>query len=84
MSGKLVPLYGFVRGDSLGVLVLCKDTDSIRALAENLGQATSVRIEPRGEPHVYRGGRLLDPALTVAEAGLSALDRVDLVLTGVS
>lgn len=84
MSGRLVPLYGFVRGDSLGVLVLCKDTDSIRQLAENLGQATIVRIEPRGVPRVYRAGRLLDPTLTVAEAGLSALDRVDLVLEGAS
>jgi hypothetical protein len=84
VSGRLVPLYGFVRGDSLGVLVLCKDTDSIRELADNLGQATSVRVAPRGVAHVYRGGRLLDPALTVAEAGLSALDRVDLVMTGVS
>lgn len=82
MTGKLVPLYGFVRGDSLGVLVLCKDTDSIRELAENLGQATAVRVEHRGTPRVYRCGRLLDPALTVAEVGLTALDRVDLVTTG--
>jgi hypothetical protein len=84
MSGRLVPLYGFVRGDSLGVLVLCKDTDSIQELAENLGQATTVRVEPRGVARVYRSGRLLDPGLTVAEAGLSALDRVDLVLGGAS
>jgi hypothetical protein len=84
LNGRLVPLYGFVRGDSLGVLVLCKDTDSVRELAENLGQATSVRVAPRGTAHVYRAGRLLDPSLTVAEAGLSALDRVDLVLTEVS
>jgi hypothetical protein len=82
VSSKLVPLYGFVRGDSLGVLVLCRDTDSIRDLAENLGQATSVRVEPRGVAQVYRSGRLLDPALTVAEAGLLALDRVDLVPAG--
>lgn len=81
MKGKLVPLYGFVRGDSLGVLVLCKDTDSIRELASNLGQATAVRVEARGTAHVYSGGRLLDPALTVAEAGLTPLDRVDLVTT---
>jgi hypothetical protein len=84
VNGRLVPLYGFVRGDSLGVLVLCRDTDSIRELAENLGQATSVRVAPSGVAQIYRCGRLLDPALTVAEAGLSALDRVDLVLTGVS
>jgi hypothetical protein len=82
VSGRLVPLYGFVRGDSLGVLVLCKDTDSIRELADNLGQAAAVRVEPRGVPRLYRSGKLLDPGLTVAGAGLSALDRVDLVLGG--
>lgn len=81
MSGKLVPLYGFVQGDALGVLVLCKDTDSVRELADNLGQATAVRVEYRGGARVYRAGRLLDPGLTVAEAGLTALDRVDLVTT---
>jgi hypothetical protein len=41
-----------------------------------------VRVEPRGVAQVYRSGRLLDPALTVAEAGLLALDRVDLVPAG--
>jgi hypothetical protein len=82
VSGRLVPLYGFVRGDSLGVLVLCKDTDSIRELAKNLAQATSVRVEPREEGRVLRLGRVLDPAITVAEAGLAALDRVDLVPGG--
>jgi hypothetical protein len=39
-------------------------------------------LEPSGTPRIYRSGRLLDPALTVAEAGLTALDRVDLVMTG--
>jgi hypothetical protein len=81
MSGKLVPLYGFVRGDSLGMLILCKDTDTIRQLAENLEEATAVRVDHRGVPRVYRGGQLLDPALTVAQAGLTALDRVDLAAT---
>jgi hypothetical protein len=79
VSGHLVPLYGFARGDSLGVLILCKDTDTVQELAQNLGEATSVRVEHRGDGSVYHAGRLLDPALTVLEAGLTALDRVDLV-----
>ena len=34
---------------------------------------------PAPVARVYSGGRELDPALTVAGAGLSALERIDLV-----
>jgi len=75
----LIPLYGFVAGDTLGVLVLATDTETIREVAIKLQQAVAVRIAPRVRAQIYAGGRLLDPALTVAGAGLGALDRIDLV-----
>jgi hypothetical protein len=78
----LTPLYGFVRGDTLGVLVLVHDSDTIATLAESLSQATSMRVAPGLRAIVYRNGTPLDPAFTVAEAGLAALDRVDLVAEG--
>jgi hypothetical protein len=58
----LVPLYGFLRGDTLGLVVLVQDTDPVSAIAESLQQAASM--------------------LTVAEVGLRALDRVDVVGEG--
>jgi hypothetical protein len=38
-----------------------------------------VRVLPAPAARVYLGGRELEPSLTVAGAGLSALERIDLV-----
>jgi hypothetical protein len=76
----LIPLYGFVRGDTLGLLVLVHDTDTVAELARSLGQAASLRVPTVGRAVVYRNGRSVDPALTVAEAGFGPLERVDLAM----
>ena len=75
----LVPLYGFLRGDTIGLLVLVHDTDTVAEIARKLQQAAAVRLPPRPGGSVYHEGRKLDPALTVAQAGLSALERVDVI-----
>ena len=78
----LVPLHGFVQGDTVGLLVLVQDTDTIAQLARVLVDAAAVRVLPSERVRVYGGGRQLDLSLTVAGAGLSALERVDLVPEG--
>jgi Toluene-4-monooxygenase system protein B (TmoB) len=75
----LVPLHGFVAGDTLGLVVLVHDTDRVQDVAERLQEAASVRVAPRQHTCLYVEGRPLDPELTVAAAGLGPLDRVDLV-----
>jgi hypothetical protein len=75
----LIPLYGFVRGDTLGVLVLAQAGDTVSALGALLQQAVCMRVSPSKRVSVYRDGVPLDPHLTLAQAGLSALERVDLV-----
>lgn len=79
---SLVPLYGFVHGDTLGVLVLVQDTDSIAELARRLQQAATVRVAPIPDAVVMAHGKQLDPTASVTTAGLAALDRVDLVPSG--
>lgn len=76
----LVPLYGFLRGDTLGLMVLVQDTDPVARIAETLEQAACMRVAPTGRGRVFKGGLELDPALTVGQSGLSALDRVDVAL----
>jgi hypothetical protein len=78
-TDALVPLYGFVAGDTLGLLVLVRANETVAALAESLQQAAAVRVAPRPQPILLAGGRRLDPASTIAAAGLAALDRVDLI-----
>jgi toluene-4-monooxygenase system protein B len=75
----LVPLYGFLKGDTIGLLVLVQETDTVREIGRSLQEAAAVRVTPRPAADVYFRGHLLDPALTVAEAGLEALERVDVV-----
>jgi hypothetical protein len=77
-----IPLYGFVAGDSLGVLVLIDDHDTIGELARRLAQAAAVRVAPRPHAWVYAHGKRLDHDATVLDAGLVALDRVDLIAEG--
>lgn len=76
---ELVPLYGFVEGDTLGLLVLVRSTDTIAALAASLQQASEMRVAPFSHFAVRHEDRRLAPGLTVAAAGLTALDRVELV-----
>jgi Toluene-4-monooxygenase system protein B (TmoB) len=75
----LVPLYGFLAGDTLGLLVLVHDEDRVHTIAEQLQLAACVRVAPRAQAQVYFRGQRLDPQLTVSKAGLAPLDRVDVV-----
>ncbi len=75
----LVPLYGFVAGDTLGVLVLVHDGDTIAEVAHVAQAAAAMRVAPRAHARVFVRGAALDGCLTVAAAGLTALDRIDVV-----
>jgi hypothetical protein len=78
----LVPLYGFLRGDVLGVLVLVHDHERVADVARCLQEAAAVRVKPSPRATVYHAGRPLDPALSVAAAGLTAFERVDVLPEG--
>jgi hypothetical protein len=75
----LVPLYGFVAGDTLGVLVLVHDHETIGELARRAQQAATVRVAPKRTARVIVRGHAVDHHLTVGAAGLGALDRVDII-----
>jgi hypothetical protein len=75
----LVPLYGFLKGDTVGLVVLVHHDHKVGQIASSLQQAATCRVAPRPAAGVYFQGKRLDPDLTVADAGLQALDRVDVV-----
>jgi hypothetical protein len=75
----LVPLYGFLSGDTLGVLVLVHDHETVRDAAERLQKAAAMRVAPKPRVAVLFRGKRLEPTATVAQAGLTALDRIDVV-----
>jgi hypothetical protein len=75
----MIPLYGFLEGDTMGLLVLAQPDDTIATLAEKLQTSAAVRVARREAVTVLHGERVLDPASTVARAGLTALERFDVV-----
>ena len=78
----LMPVYGFVQGDTMGIVVLAHADGTTAELAEKLMQATAVRVPRRDNYKVMLGERVLDPAATLRMQGVQLLDRVDLVWGG--
>lgn len=74
-----VPLYVFVQGDTLGLVVLAQDDESIDQLAQRLSRAAAPRVALTGRLHVLHRGKRLSGELSLSEAGIKPLDRVDLV-----
>jgi hypothetical protein len=73
----MIPLYGFLDGDTLGLLILVDPEETVGALAERMARSASVRVATVGPLALRSGGRTIDPGLTVAAAGLEPLDRFD-------
>jgi hypothetical protein len=75
----VIPLYGFLEGDTIGLLVLANEDDTIDELAHRLATSASVRVRPKARYAVVHDGRVLAPSSTARESGLAALDRIDVV-----
>jgi hypothetical protein len=75
----VIPLYGFLEGDTIGLLLLADEDDTIEELARRLSASASVRVRPKPRYAVIHDGRILAPLSTAGEAGLTALDRIDVV-----
>jgi hypothetical protein len=74
----LVPLYGFLEGDTMGLLVLAHGDDTMASVADKLRASASLRVDTGGGPYeVVVRGEPMDPRATVTSLGLTALDRVD-------
>jgi len=77
-----IPLYGFLEGDTLGLLVLAEESETILQLAQRLQQAASLRVALIDKIDLVYNGKAVDPGLTVAEAGFQNLDRFDVTSRG--
>jgi len=74
-----IPLYGFLQGDTVGLLILADDEETLEALARKLQAAASLRVAHTDTVRVIYNDKIMDPAMTVAQAGIEALDRFDVV-----
>jgi hypothetical protein len=74
-----LPLYGFLEGDTIGLLVVVDENETVEALTRKLQDAASIRVAPSGNPQLLYRGNKLDPAMTLAEVGMKSLERFDVV-----
>jgi hypothetical protein len=72
-----LPLYGFVERDTVGVLIVADENETIASLTRKLQEAANIRVTPKAEVHLVYQGKVIDPVLTVSEAGFTALERFD-------
>jgi predicted metal-dependent phosphotriesterase family hydrolase len=73
-----IVLYGFVRGDTLGLVVIAPESERVDDLAQRLNRAAAPRVQLSGDLTVLHRGKALRGELTLLEAGLTSLERVDL------
>jgi hypothetical protein len=74
-----IPLYGFLEGDTIGLLMVAEEGQTLLDLARKLQDAASIRVPRRDAIQFVYEGKAFDPGITVAEAGLQAMDRFDVV-----
>jgi hypothetical protein len=73
----VIPLYGFLEGDCLGLLVLASLNDTAADLSAKLQSAAAVRVRPLARPQVLHAGQIMAAGATVASLNMTALDRFD-------
>jgi Toluene-4-monooxygenase system protein B (TmoB) len=74
-----IPLYGFLEGDTIGLLIVAEENETVRDLAQKLQDGASIRVAPREKVQVIYKEKVLDPELTLVQAGLEALERFDVI-----
>jgi hypothetical protein len=60
-------------------VVLAGDAESVDELAARLARAAAPRVALTGQLRVVHRGKVLQGQLTLLEAGVAPLDRVDLI-----
>ena len=75
----MIPVYAFVEGDTLGLLVLAQEPETVAALTERIQGAASVRVRRFASASLRHRDRTLDPRDRVGDSGIAPLDRLDVV-----
>jgi len=74
-----IPLYGFLEGDTIGLLIVAEENETVQGLAQKLQDGARLRVAPWEKIQVIYKEKVLDPELTLLQAGLEALERFDVI-----
>jgi len=75
----VTPIYGFLEGDTVGLLILADERETVADLARKLQEAAQVRVRRKASFQVLYNSIVLDRRLTLKQAGIRALDRIDVI-----
>jgi hypothetical protein len=74
-----IPLYGFLEGDTIGLLIVAEENETVQDLAQKLQDGAGIRVAPREKVKVIYKEKVLAPELTLIQAGVEALERFDVI-----
>jgi hypothetical protein len=72
-----IPLYGFLKGDTVGLLLVADEKETIQELSDRLQKSAEIRVVPQSSVRFIHKGMVLKSSLTIAESDLQPLDRFD-------
>jgi len=75
----VIPLYGFLEGDTIGLLILADEKETLQSIRDRLKASAAVRVAPRAEGYVLVKEKKIPLTARAIEAGLEPLDRFDVV-----
>ena len=75
----MIPLYGFLAGDTIGLLVFAKASDTVEEIARKLEMSTRVHAASPDRVRVLCRGRDVPLWATVRDSGIRPLERFDVV-----
>lgn len=73
----MIPLYGFLQGDTIGLLVFAYENETVQELAAKLEKSASIRVAPKKNPVLFYHDEILDPEKTVSEIGFQVLEKFE-------
>jgi len=73
----VIPVYGFLEGDTIGLLILADEQELLAMTAAKVQAAARLRARLDGPVALFVNGRAVELDVTVQQAGLQALDRLD-------
>jgi hypothetical protein len=79
-----IPLYGFVQGDTMGLVYLVHERETVQDLIRKVQLATKVRVRPMEETEIVYKNQKLEPQMSIAQVEFEAMDRFDLIPKDVS
>jgi hypothetical protein len=70
----MMPIYGFLQGDTIGLLIFAYPNETMQDLIDKVQKAAAIRVEPKtGMKLVYKD-KAIDVNLTVSAMGMQPLE----------